>query len=333
MGETAKGRKGTSWGYVKRLFKGIEENWTLANIVSGLSSGEGLIWAVRDQIEKQDIVIDPGVTDKRLLVLEPEFAGVLRVLKREGNTLSAIIRNSWDSGNLRTITKNSPAVATGAHISIIGHITKSELLKYLDNNEMANGFANRFLWFCVKRSKCLPEGGNLKESSLTPLIKRLKAAVDFAKTAGELKRDSQAREIWLKVYPTLSEGKLGLFGAVTARAEAQVMRIACLYALLDKSNVITKEHLLAALALWDYTEASARYIFGDNLGDYEADQILATLRQKPGGLTKTEIHSIFGRNKSGSQIDRALTLLLEHNLAEKKIENAATKKIEKWFLV
>ncbi|MCI0825302.1 MAG: hypothetical protein J4N90_11165, partial [Chloroflexi bacterium] len=94
-----------------------------------MSSGEGLIWAVRDPIEKTDpvkekgrhtgayetTIIDQGVTDKRLLVYEPEFASVLRVMSRDSNTLSTQIRQAWDSGTLRTMTKNNPAVATGAH--------------------------------------------------------------------------------------------------------------------------------------------------------------------------------------------------------------------------
>ena len=141
----------------------IELEWCDERIEHGLSSGEGLIWAVRDPVEKTDAggkttVIDPGVEDKRLLILESEFASALRVLKREGNTLSATVRNAWDSGKLSTLTKNSPNRATGAHISIVGHITRTELLRYLDSTETANGFGNRFLWCCVRQIE-VPSGG------------------------------------------------------------------------------------------------------------------------------------------------------------------------------
>src|SRR5207245_7846303 len=114
------------------------------------SSGEGVIWALRDPIYKlekgQTVVSDAGVEDKRLLVIEAEFASTLRVLSREGNTLSATLRNGWDDGRLATMTKNSPATATGAHISIIGHITADEMRRHLDSTEAANGFPKRFLW-------------------------------------------------------------------------------------------------------------------------------------------------------------------------------------------
>ncbi|MGE5593429.1 MAG: hypothetical protein ACM3X3_07080 [Betaproteobacteria bacterium] len=349
VGATAKGRKGTSWGHTRRLFEAVDPAWAKDHVASGLSSGEGLIWAVRDPIERREpvkergrttgyetVLVDAGVEDKRLLVLEPEFASTLRILGREGNTLSAVIRNAWDSGNLRTLVKNSPAVASGAHISIIGHVTKSELLRYLENTEAGNGFANRFLWLCVRRSKCLPDGGNIGEVNFAPLVARLAEALDFAKCAGELKRDNEAREVWHAVYPELSEGKPGLLGAVLARAEAQVMRLACIYALLDLSALVRPEHLLAALALWEYVEASARFIFGDALGDPVADTILDALKKAPDGLTRTEISALFDRHESSKSITRALTDLLAAGLVERETvppQGDRKKPVEVWRAV
>ena len=81
-----------------------------------------------------------------------------------------------------------------------------------------------------------------------------------------LVRDENARQVWWAVYPELSEGGPGLSGAVTSRAEAQTMRLALLYALLDSSDCIRREHLVAALALWEYVEASAQCVFGDSMG-------------------------------------------------------------------
>src|SRR5262249_31932990 len=155
-------------------------------------SGEGLIWVVRDPIEEkkeikvkgrhtgdyETVVVDFGIADKRLFVIEAEFANVLKVMAREGNTLSPVIRSAWDSGNLRTITKNSPAMATDAHISIIGHITRAELARLLTQTESANGFGNRFLWPAVKRSKYLPEGGAINTIKFNDLLDRLRVAIE-----------------------------------------------------------------------------------------------------------------------------------------------------------
>src|SRR6185295_646505 len=166
---------------------------------------------------------------KRLLVMESEFAGVLSVMGREGNTLSALIRQAWDKGDLRTMTKHEPAQATGAHISLVVHVTKDELCRLMEANEASNGFCNRFLWLCVKRSKVLPEGGQFDAMNESALVDRLKRAVKFGRETGELKRDADTRAMWGTVYAELSEGKPGLLGAVTSRAEAQVMRLASLY--------------------------------------------------------------------------------------------------------
>jgi len=70
-----------------------------------------------------EVCTDQGEEDKRLLIVEPEFASVLTVANHEGNTLSAILRQAWNDGNLSPLTKNNPIRATNAHVSIVGHIS------------------------------------------------------------------------------------------------------------------------------------------------------------------------------------------------------------------
>lgn len=335
VGLSSKGRKGSALEQSLRPLRTIDPPWGEAGVASGLSSGEGLIWAVRDPIYKvkkgKAELEDEGVADKRLLVLESEFASTLRVMGRDGSTLSPVVRQFWDSGNVRALTKNSPARTTGAHVSVIGHITKGELLRHLDNTEAANGFGNRFLWACVKRSKCLPEGGQIQTVNFAPFVQRLKQAVEFACTVGEMKRDEEARKVWWEVYPQLSQGQTGLFGAVTSRAEAQVMRIACLYALLELSHLVRAESLKAALALWEYCEASARYIFGQSLGDPAADEILRALNTSREGLTRSDLQDLFGRNRKSEEIGRALGILVEHGLVRREERRTGGRPEERWF--
>jgi hypothetical protein len=337
VGETSKGRKGMSWGHVRELMQAADSEWTKERVLHGLSSGEGLIYAVRDRVAGENkkgepVVLDSGVEDKRLLVLEAELASVLKVMSREGNTLSPIIRQAWDDGALQTLTKNSPMKATGAHVSIIGHITKSELLRHLTETEAANGFANRFIWLLVKRSKELPFGGEWYKVDATPLVRCLNAALEFGGVPVEITWGKGARDAWREVYGPLSEGKPGLFGAIVGRAEAQVMRLAAIYAVMDESYEIEHEHLLAALALWEYAEASARYIFGDATGDPVADQIAEALKAAGGdGMTRTDISSLFGRNKSADHIGRALGLLLSIGCIRRETEETKGRPSERWF--
>jgi hypothetical protein len=344
VGRTSKGRKGTSWSQVRRLACAADPNWADHRVQSGLSSGEGLIWAVRDEIQKvetlrdkgvavgqQTVTSDPGVADKRLLALEGEFALVLKVLARDTNTLSATIRHAWDTGDLRTLTKNSPAKATGAHISIIGHITRDEIRKLLTETDMANGFGNRFLWVAVRRSRSLPFGGDLAPDALEPYLKRLESAVRFARGEGEIRRDAGADALWAREYDRLSAGRPGLVGAILGRAEAQTMRLALLYALLDWSATIRVEHLRAALAVWEYCERSALHIFGDSTGDKALDALLRALRGAPGGLTRTEIsEQVFHRNKAAFKISQLLAKLLEHDLAHQETTETGGRPAERW---
>lgn len=344
VGDSSKGRKGTSWGRIKDLMTRTDEAWA-SRIISGLSSGEGLTWQVRDPItshepvkqggrvvDYQDVVTDPGVTDKRLMVVEGEMASVLRVMGREGNTLSATIRNAWDSGTLRTTTKGSPAVATNAHVAIVGHVTADELRRYLDRTEAGNGFANRFLFVCARRSKVLPFGGALEESALADLADRVSDALTQARRVTFVAFGEGARSLWVEKYPELSEGAPGLLGAVTGRAEAQTVRLALLYALLDGSFVIERQHLQAGLAAWEYAERSAAWIFGDAVGDSVANAIRAALhRAGRSGMTRTEISAIFGRHASKETLDSALKVLADGGLAVSVANKGAGRPTERWF--
>lgn len=323
VGQTAKARKGTSWGHLRNIFSSLYETWA-NNIQSGLSTGEGLVWAVRDPVEKPS---DPGVEDKRLLAVEGEFARTLKAMEREGNTLSAVIRSAWDTGNLRILTKNSPAKATGAHISIIGHITVEELNRSLSATETVNGFGNRFLWWCVKRSKILPRGGNISSVDFGSLINKLRVTISFAQTIDEVTWADETIPLWDFIYPDLSEGEPGLVGSMTARSEAYVVRLALIYALLDKSRVIKPEHLKAALAVWDYCEVSVRYIFQDKTDDSMANKIIEALENNPAGMTKTDIYNYFGRHVHSERISIPLKWLEKIgriNIAASKTEGRDT---------
>jgi hypothetical protein len=325
VGQTSQGRKGTAGDWVKGLFSKIDPDWIQGRIKGGLSSGEGVISAVRDAVwedqpikekgiikDYQKVMVDAGEEDKRLLVLETEFGGVLRVLDREGNKLSALLRQAWDHGNLVTLTK-TPFVATDAHVSIIGHITAQELLALLSHVDAANGFANRFLWIAVKRSKILPFGGS--EVNLGAIKEELACRIATAQTVRQVTLTGTAKALWGLEYERLTSERPGLLGFVTSRGAPHVLRLAMIYALLDGKDQIDGVHLAPAVALWDASSRCAAHIFGDSLGDHDADKILAALKQAKKGLTKKEISvQVFQRNVKADRLDAALSLLLRFHL-------------------
>jgi hypothetical protein len=106
VGPSAKGRKGSSWGHVRRALDEADPDFVHGCLASGLSSGEGLISQVRDAVDGADT---DAPADKRRLVLEQEFAQVLKVLSREGNTLSPIVRRARSPAR-----STAPAAAGGA---------------------------------------------------------------------------------------------------------------------------------------------------------------------------------------------------------------------------
>jgi len=265
VGATSKGRKGQSSSTPIYIFRMVDSSWANNRITSGLSSGEGLITQVRDRLEQPikrgNVVIDEGVSDKRLLLIESELSQGLKLMGREGNILSPTLRQAWDSGNLSPLTKHNQIKATGAHISIIGHITIEELMKHLCNTDRVNGFGNRFIWLAVTRSKTIPDPQCIPYQTLDEIVRELSEAVTFGKTVQVMRRSIPATELWEKVYPGLSEGRPGIVGTITSRAEAQVMRLACVYALLALSDEVKVGHLKAALDFWKYAERSADSIF------------------------------------------------------------------------
>jgi hypothetical protein len=354
VGPSSTGRKGSANGPIDLFFSQVDQEWAQNNH-SGLSSGEGLIWVVRDPIFKWEkakggkgeaayVEVDPGIPDKRALIKESEFFGTLQVIRRAGNTLSPVMRDAWDKSDLKSMTKNSPAKATGAHITIIGNITKEELLRGMLSGEMDNGFANRFLWVCSKRSKALPEGGRLHELMNTAhwrdLVLRLQKAKAFAFKAGAVHRDDAASDLWGRdarpdegKYARLTRERHGLFGAVTSRAAPQVLRIGLIYARLDCAREMREEHLLAALEVW-YCEDSAKFIFGDAMGDPTADMILNALRAATEGLTRSEVSALFSGNTKASEIERALRVLSGAGLARfEKEKSGQGRSPERWFAV
>ena len=304
VGPTALGRKGTARSDAMWVLSALDSTWPRP--VNGLSSGEGLIEAVRDPVtaiskgkaakgtRRRVDTVDPGVVDKRLLVFEAEFGSVLSRMRRENNSLSSVMRAAWDGEEvLQTMTRKSRLTATNAHVSIVGQITNEELSKLLSETELLNGFANRFLWVATRGSATLhPDGGNPDWARLTLHRAGIKAAVMFAKEVQQVRRTRRAEALWAEQYRRLRSARPGMFGAATSRADPQVVRLSCLYALLDQSKLVKPVHIEAAMALWNYCEESARFLFKASTGNPRADKLLAVLRkQGKQGMTRTQIRT------------------------------------------
>ncbi|MEV8072198.1 DUF3987 domain-containing protein [Streptomyces pseudogriseolus] len=316
VGKTAGGMKGTSAGEIRRVLVAAgAEMFGSEKIVNGLSSAEGLINCVRDGVgsDPDEKGFDEGVPDKRLLVIESEFASVLAQGKREGNTLLPVLRQAWDGGTLQTLTVNK-RIATDPHIVVVGHITPAELRVKLSESERAGGTANRFLPVLSKRSKLLPDGGGLPEVELKAMGANLAEVMEAARGIARMERTPAARDYWHELYPRLAADHAGdgPVAQVIARAPAQMLRLSVTAALLDGSSVIDLPHLEAAEAMWSYAEDSAWYLFGGSTGNPDLDRLKAFVDHAgdDGASRKSINWDCFGKHRTAAQIDALVTELL-----------------------
>ena len=124
-----------------------------------------------------------------------------------------------------------------------------------------------------------------------------------------------ARSLWEANYDRLTTPPPGAIGKVTSRAAPHALRLAMIYALLDLDARIGPDHLTAAIAIVDASARCAAHIFGNSVGNPDADRILSALRIAPAGLTRTEIREqVFQKNLPSDRIKAALSILLAANL-------------------
>jgi len=299
VGGTGRGRKGTAWAEAENVVTAFNAYFVESNIRSGLSTGEGIIHALRD--DKDDVT----TKDKRLLVVESEFARTLGASRREGNTLSAVLRSLWETGRAAVLTRGDPLSTTGAHLIVVAHVTERELRLKLSDSDVAGGLVNRFLPVLVERSQLLPH--EVEPANLGPLTALLGRAVTEAERMGRLRRTPAADREWTGCYAALNDDTDdGPIGEVLARGPAYVLRMALIFALIDGNPAIDVEHLHAALSVWHYVAASARQMFGDLSGSSDLDRLADFLAAAPKGRTRTEVRDLFGRNKSAGQLDQLI---------------------------
>ncbi len=290
VGKSSWARKGTSWNHIERLIKLsgpralADEHWQEFGLRSGLSSGEGLLFHLRDKSEE-----DKENSDKRITIIESEFSSVLKKISRDGNVISQVIRDAWDSRNLSILTKTDPIHVSAPHISIIGHITQQELNKFLDGLEIFNGFANRFLWIYSIRSKLLPFGGDIEAILFEEEIKELLKGKTLS---GRLSFDDMARSLWRRIYYELSEERSSeITENIAARGPAQILKLSLIYALSSNRKQIHTEDLLAAKSIWDFSEKTSAKIFAKKESNPLISKILNELTENQQQLTRTDISS------------------------------------------
>jgi hypothetical protein len=321
-GDTGQGRKGTAVGHALRVASLVDPDFERLRIIRGLSSGEGLVQKMKDKASQ--LLLD----DRRFLCVLSEFGSLLEVMTRQGNTLSYCLRQAWDAEALAVATRKDPLEVDNYQLSIIGSVTPKELLNGLSQVSYVNGFANRFLFFRVHRSQYLPEGGNPVDYS--DIIARLREAANSFGAPRIMERTESAKRLWAQNYERLSTPEDTLKGALSSRAEAHCLRLSVLFALLDGAKFVDVPHLRAALALWGYSEASIKEIFGPSLGDVHAQKILDALASGPKSIS--ELLRVFGNNKTTDWLFAKLAAMVKSGLIVQTKKHCDRKVVVAWEL-
>lgn len=342
VGNTGAGRKGTGSDVVADCLRLADSHWAERCQSPNLVSGEGVIDALRDRVEKvvpkkdgapgavDTVVIDPGVQDKRLLITCAELVSAFKAGNRENSVLSQTLREAWDGKTLRTMAKNAARVATDPHLSIVGHATRQELIKVVRESDIFGGTYNRFLFILSERARLLPHGGNLDDLGTIP--QRIADIVSFARSVDRMQRSAAADRLWESVYEELTTPKgSALTAAVLSRGEAQALRLSMLMALSARRSVIDEEDLLAALDLWRYSAASARTIFGGP-ADGLSTRLLEMIAAEP-GISRSKLHRRLGWRVPAVEFVAVLARLRAERLVRCEAVRTNGRLIERWHLV
>ena len=344
IGRSGRGRKGDAVSLISRIERALIElsrDATPQVHRGGLSSREGLVFLIHDGYTEGKTEIE-AVLDKRLMVIESEFANILHQGKREGNTLSAALRDCWDGVSMKPATKSSRLWATDPHVGLIGAITPTELLGLMASRELSNGFANRFLMFWAERTKMLAFPRATRQEDVGELARRVLEVLTFCKAERWAEKDNMrvelspdARKRYEKLYlGELNDNSAGArITALIERRAPMLLRLAMLFALCDRTTTVEVHHINAALAWVRYSVESVKFIFAsaaDEVAVAEtndtAEKILVYLVKK-GEASRWDLntHCLKG-HATKTRIDEALDDLLSSNPPRIAVESKPRKK-------
>lgn len=290
IGRSGRGRKGDAVSLVLRIDQALREiNEAFAPQVhrGGLSTREGLVALMHDGYRqgRQDV---PAIEDKRLWVVESEFANVLHQGRRDGNTLSAALRDCWDGVDLKPATKSNRLYASDPHFCLSGAISPGELTGLMSARDLTNGFANRFLMIWAERSRMLPFPKETPQAVVEHLARRTREVLDFVHADRHDEREHLRMELSPQAqwrYAQLYRGELnddlgdGTVGALLERRAPMLLRLAMLMALTDLQTRIDAPHIDAAMAWIRHATASVRFVFVSATEEAKQVQVLELSRR------------------------------------------------------
>jgi DNA replicative helicase MCM subunit Mcm2 (Cdc46/Mcm family) len=205
------------------------------------------------------------------------------------------------------------------HLVVVGQMTPSAFRSGVDNLSLANGFMNRFIPILVARPHLIPWPGETSKRSrdlLGDLIHRCAHA-----PKGILRLSPKARRIYEQWYLTREKRREHLpekVAQLTARGNANVIRLAVIYALLQGSLTIRTQEIRAAIAIIEYADASANFLLATGKVGLEAK--ITKILESKSPLSRDELHRALGGHNTKEELNRALNALEEAGIIKTTTE-------------
>ncbi|MGD0962202.1 MAG: DUF3987 domain-containing protein, partial [Methylomonas sp.] len=322
IGRSGRGRKGDALSLVIRVAHSVQKmHAEFAPQIhrGGLSSREGLVAMIHDGYQQV-----PAIVDKRLWVVESEFANILHHGRGRGNTLSAALRDCWDGICLKPATKSNRLYASRPHVCLSGAITPKELTSLMTSRELTNGLANRFLMIWAERSKIVAFPKATPQTTVETLAHRVHQVLQFVQAGNpddqlQMAISPQAQRLYAQLYHSeLNNDEAGeRITTLVERRAPMLLRMAMLFALTDLQLYIEVVHIEAAMAWIRYASESTKYVFisaSDEVKLMQVQQIaqrIVTFLEQREQATRREITvDCFQGHESKPNIDAAIEKLL-----------------------
>lgn len=328
VGRSGRGRKGDAVALVSRIDEAVRASGDgLAPPIhrGGLSSREGLAALIHDGygVGRQQV---PAIEDKRLWVIESEFANVLQQSRRGGNTLSAALRDCWDGVDLKPATKSNCVHATKPHVCLSGAISPTELLSLTQRRDLLNGFVNRFLMVWGERTQIAPFPRRAPQARVEALAAQVAEVFQFTRPRADDAQQTvlmsiadQARKRYAQLYRSALNQPAGnaLVDSLLERRAPVLLRLAMVFALTDRQWLIEEQHIDAAAAWVRYATDSACFVFSAARNrtlsarvEKAAERISQYLATHGTASREQLMVDCFGRHQSAAVVDAALDHLV-----------------------
>ncbi|MGN9782778.1 DUF3987 domain-containing protein [Nonomuraea sp. ZG12] len=297
VGPTGLGRKGTATAIAMKVIAEGFGDFAEHSVVYGCpATGLGFASELSERAIR-------GVATPMMFV-EEEMDAFITNSKRDSK-IGTYLRKAWDGSNIAHRTSQTDLVIKKPHVAIVGHIQPKNWGAISGSKDATGGTYNRFFPVWVLQSKKLPVFATVDP---TEVIKRLGTRLgQILKFAGEVTDlivpDDVARVFEHKhreICDALTTGSEEL-GQYTERAMAYMIRIAGLYALADKRDVLKIQDFDAALALVQYMVATVTYTLpeAEAAGDDVPARVLSFIREAGDqGVTSSEVARKFQRTRA-----------------------------------